>query len=46
MHPLHLVDLQAGYTPLYWGCVKGHREVALLLLDRGAEVNACSEVRP
>jgi ankyrin repeat protein len=28
-----------GVTPVYIACAQGHREVAELLLDRGAVVN-------
>jgi hypothetical protein len=46
VHPLHLVDVQAGATPLYWACSSGLTETAELLLDRGAEVNAGDKVTP
>jgi ankyrin repeat protein len=38
---LCVVALQTddGATPLYIACRNGHREVAELLLDRGAAVN-------
>jgi len=34
-----------GSTPLHWAAWKGHREVARLLLDAGAEVNARNKNR-
>lgn len=33
----------AGYTPLHECCVSGNREIARLLLSRGANVNCASQ---
>ncbi|GAB4268687.1 MAG: hypothetical protein Kow0092_22520 [Deferrisomatales bacterium] len=33
----------AGATPLHWAALRGHREAAALLLDRGAAVDAPDE---
>ena len=32
-----------GMTPLHWAAVKGHKDVVLLLLDRGADLNIACE---
>ena len=37
--------IQEGYTPLHNPCKKGHEEVALLLIEHGADVNAMDKVR-
>jgi hypothetical protein len=37
--------LQVGQTLLHWQCLKGHAELAQLLLDRGAKVDAADEAR-
>ena len=37
--------LQSGQTPLYVACQSGHKDVAQLLLDRGAGVNIAKRVR-
>ncbi|EER27057.1 ankyrin repeat containing protein [Coccidioides posadasii C735 delta SOWgp] len=37
--PEHMKD-SYGRTPLFWAASRGHREVARLLLDNGANVNA------
>ena len=34
-----------GMTPLHWAAVKGHKDVVLLLLDRGADPNSTFEDR-
>jgi ankyrin repeat protein len=48
--PLHLLllplPLQDGYTPLHNAARYGHKEVAELLLGRGADVKATTRVRP
>ena len=36
-------DDDYGSTPLHWACLKGHREIALLLLERGADIEAGDE---
>ena len=42
---MHLtIMLQNGMTPLLWAANKGHKDVAVVLLDRGANVNAADEV--
>ena len=33
-------DDDYGWTSLHYACLKGHREVALLLLERGADIEA------
>lgn len=35
-----------GFTPLRWAVVGGHRNIAALLLARGADVNACPPWTP
>ena len=37
-------ELQDGKTALHWAAVKGHKDVAALLLDRGAAVDAKTNV--
>ena len=39
-------DAQDGLTPLHLAADEGHTECAKLLLDKGADVNAKSNVRP
>ena len=36
----HSKDKIFGWTPLHWAAARGERELLVLLLDRGAEVNA------
>ena len=40
--PVSQVDSD-GRTPLFWAAARGHREVAELLLDHGAKINARDE---
>jgi hypothetical protein len=39
-----LRTIQFGWTPLHFACGKGHREVADLLLEAGADVEAEDKV--
>ena len=41
----HALLPQYGYTSLMWAAYKGHVEVASLLLQRGANIEAKSKVR-
>jgi hypothetical protein len=43
--PASLLNLQDGQTPLLLACQQGHTEVAQLLLDRGAKVDAADKAR-
>ena len=36
--------LQNGKTALIWACVRGHKEVAEMLVKAGADVNAVDKV--
>jgi len=36
--------VQAGYTPLHFACYEGRQEMATLLVDRGANINAVDKV--
>ena len=42
------VDINArdenGSTPLHWAALEGHKDIVELLINRGAEVNATSEI--
>ena len=42
--PVSQVD-NDGRTPLFWAAARGHREVAELLLDHGARINARDQSR-
>ena len=44
--PLSWHPLQYEYTPLYWACTKGLTELAVKLVELGADVNAVNEVGP
>ena len=37
--------IQYGNTPLYWACEYGHKDVALMLIERGANVTEKDDVR-
>ena len=37
--------IQDGYTPLHFACKFGHKDVALMLIERGANVTAKNKVR-
>ena len=37
--------IQWGYTPLHHACERGDKEVALLLIEHGADVKAKDGVR-
>jgi len=36
--------LQDGWTPLHWAALNGQKDVAALLLDRGAAIEAKDDV--
>ena len=42
---IHFVYMQDGRTALYQASKNGHLATVLLLLQRGADVNICDEVR-
>ena len=50
MLTIHLVVvmllLQEGSTPLHYACARGKVEVARLLLDAGAAVDAIDKLKP
>ena len=37
--------IQLGWTPLHWACYSGHKDVAVMLIERGADLTEKSEVR-
>ena len=37
--------IQGGKTPLHWACARGHLEIVLLLVERGASVTDEDVVR-
>ena len=37
--------IQRGWTPLYLACAKGHKDVALILIERGANATEKDTVR-
>ena len=41
----HALLPQGGYTSLMWAALQGHVEVASLLLQRGADIEAKTNVR-
>ena len=43
--PCTAPDPQDGKTPLHMAIVKGHTEVALALIEKGANVDAADKVR-
>ena len=38
--------MQDKQTPLHWACIKGHTELAVKLVELGADVNAVNKVGP
>ena len=44
--PLRSLSSQGQYTPLHKASERGHQDVAELLVEKGADVNARTEVRP
>jgi len=41
----HPFFLQNGWTPLFWAAKEGHKETVILLLDRGANMEAADKVK-
>ena len=39
-----IYDYQDGRTPLHYACSCGHREIARILLDKGANLEATADV--
>jgi ankyrin repeat protein len=40
-----LYFLQNGGTLLHWACYKGNKEIAVALMDRGADIHIKDNVR-
>ena len=44
--PLSWHTLQYKQTPLHWACMNGHTELAVKLVELGADMSAVTEVGP
>lgn len=42
--PFSLLQHQDGRTPLHYACSCGHRDIARILLDKGANLEATADV--